>query len=231
MKFFHQSFGGLVTNINIFNFSSDHDLRNMSANPCLYAAHGDLLSWDDINWESDGENVEQISWEEEDICGREQFYNVPLLTNFQLDTANYACRVLGDGRIAQIRDNQEMARLVELTAPCKHTWTPYSDEKVEDSFVNIYDGQPMPNLPWKEGNPNLGTSGNNVLLWAQNNISGLADATSYRSACAVCNISKVEKQSTNNYQLSDKDHSYILQTTTFQLWGTCKGSYLGRNYD
>ena len=182
-----------MTNINLFNYSSDHDLRKMSANPCLYAAQGDLLSWDEITWERDGETVEQISLEEEDICSREMFYNVPLPSVYQWSHANDACSILGAGSIPQIRNTREMEKLAELTAHCKFRWTPYSDETEENSFVDIYDGQPIPDLPWKAGNPNLGRSGNNVLLWAENGNSGLADATSYRLACAACNISKVGK--------------------------------------
>lgn len=193
-RYFHQPFDGLVTNINIFNSSSDHDLRNMSASPCLYASQGDFLSWDDITWERDGETVEEITLEEEDICGREKFYNVPLPSVFQWDTANYACSVLGAGSIPQIRNIREMEKLIELTGSCKFTWTPYSDETEEKSFVNIYTGQSVPDLPWKEGNPSLGRAGNNVLLFSgENGTSGLADAASHRSACTVCNISKVGK--------------------------------------
>ena len=191
-KYFNKPFGGLVTNINIFNYSSEHDLKNMSANPCLYAAHGDLLSWDDIAWESDGETVEQISIDEEEICIGEKFYNVPLPTLFNWNSAQHACSILGDGKISQIQNIREMEKLVELSAPCIFRWTPYSDENEEGSFINIYDGEPMPNLPWKKGNPSLGTAGNNVLLKHEINVaSGLTDAASYRSACAVCNISKV----------------------------------------
>ena len=194
--YFHHPFGGLVTNINMFNSSSDHDLRNMSANPCLYAPQGDFLSWDDITWERDGETVEEITLDEEDedICSREKFYNVPLPSEYKWDTADSACSVLGAGSIPQLRNTREMEKLIQLTAPCKFTWTPYSDEMEEDSFVNIYTGQPLPALPWKEGNPNLGRAGNGVLLFSgENGTSGLADAASYRSACAACNISKVGK--------------------------------------
>ena len=191
-KYFGNSFGGLVTNINIFNSSSDHDLRNMSANPCLYALSGDFLSWEDITWERDGETVEQLRSDEEDICSREKFYNVPLPSKYQWDTAKHACNVLAAGNIPETPDIREMEKLAELTGSCKFTWIPYSDETEENSFVNIYSGQPMPALPWREGNPNLGRTGNNVLLFSDKSEPiGLTDAAHYRTACAVCNISKV----------------------------------------
>ena len=59
-----------------------------------------------------------------------------------------------------------MENVRELTKPCTWTWTPYTDQIQENTFVNFYDGQAMPDLPWKAGNPNLGRAANNVLLFS-----------------------------------------------------------------
>ena len=76
---------------------------------------------------------------------------------------------------------------------CGFLWTPYTDEAEESTFLNIYDGQPMPELPWKTGKPNLGRAGNNVLLHSDGNDTGLVDSPQYRLACTACNISRVRK--------------------------------------
>ena len=39
----------------------------------------------------------------------------------------------------------------------------YPDQE-EDTFISLYTGLPMPSLPWKPGNPNLGTGANAVQI-------------------------------------------------------------------
>ena len=161
-KYFNDFFGGLVTNLNMFNYNNSVDLRTMSANPCLYP--GDFFSWADMTWLKEGDAPREIDLDEEEVCGEEEFYNLALPSEHKWKEANRICTFVGDGKVPEIENTEELQKIVEASSSCKFIWTPYSDEEEENTFVSLYTGLPMPSLPWKPGNPNLGTGANAVQI-------------------------------------------------------------------
>ena len=188
-KYFKSFFGGLVTNINIFLYNQSLDLEAMSSEPCKSA--GDVLSWADSTWLHQGDGLAEMDLEPEEICGDVRLHNVLLPSQGKWSSASHLCSILGDGRIPEVRNMKAMQDLVNMSDVCKFVWTPYTDEEEENKFLSTYSGQPMPDLPWRAGNPNLGRAANRALIFYNKRELGLVDAPHYREACIVCNISKV----------------------------------------
>ena len=132
--YFNDIFGGLVTNINIFDNNKSLELQSMSGSPCLYT--GDFLSWADFTWLKEGATPDEINVRgEEEVCGQVGSYNLLLPSLYNWEEANKVCSILGNGRVPEIRNTKELQYYVEISKPCQAIWTPYSDEREEGTFV------------------------------------------------------------------------------------------------
>ena len=66
------------------------------------------------------------------------------------------------------------------------------DEKVEGTFIDIFDGSEMEHiLPWYGSNPNQGRDGNNILIYTM--YQQLLDTSGSRASCTICEAKKVSK--------------------------------------
>ena len=75
------------------------------------------------------------------------------------------CKMLGNGTIfssLNITDIDKFITWFKETASeiCTWIWTPYSDEKEEDRFLNPFDDSVAYSIPWLEGQPNEGRLAN-----------------------------------------------------------------------
>ena len=138
-------FSGLITNINIYrDSSSQRDLRKMSSDPCQFAAAGDLLAWEDMEWEEQGEHLQHISLEPSEVCDHKNRFNIPLVLKLNWFDANKTCHILNNGTISEMRDSTK----AKMSRECDFIWTPYVLDESKQEFRSSNTGKPLGNLPW-----------------------------------------------------------------------------------
>ena len=73
-------FLGLLTNINIFTLTPHRDIQTMSSSLCSSSGSGDYLSWEQMEWNQNGEFLEILQLGNAELCGDDIFFSLPLPT-------------------------------------------------------------------------------------------------------------------------------------------------------
>ena len=187
-------FLGLLTNVNIFSLTPNRDIQQMSSSLCSISGSGDYLSWEQMDWSRNGEFLEILHLGNDELCGDDSFFSLPLPTTLQWTEARFRCQLLGQGKFAEIRSGEELRSVVELSSPwCYYLWTPYTDQEQEGKFISVNDGELISeSLPWN-GAEEPSTQANYVAAYIRANRSHptLFSVEKSQRNCAVCNISKV----------------------------------------
>ena len=189
-------FLGLLTNINIFTLTPHRDIQTMSSSLCSSSGSGDYLSWEQMEWNQNGEFLEILQLGNAELCGDDIFFSLPLPTTLQWTEARYRCHLLSQGKLAEIRSGEELRSVVELSNPwCYYLWTPYTDQQEEGTFISINDGELISqSLPWNAAEE-PSSQANYVAAYIRANRSQptLFSVEKSHQNCAVCNISKVKQ--------------------------------------
>ena len=196
-------FNGLITNINIYRDSSGElDIQKMSSNPCQFAAAGDLLAWEDTEWEEQGEDLQQINLESSEVCDENNLFSIPLVLKLNWIDANKTCHILNNGTISEMRNSTEVQSITsKMSRGCDLVWTPYVfDEKLQD-FGSSNTGEPIGDLSWYMNAP---SNGKFVAVSAEYHF--LLDYSATEKLCVACNVQK---------------------RRVITLWGVCDQSLLG----
>ena len=186
-------FQGLLTNFNIFTLTPHRDIQEMSSSLCS-SGSGDYFSWEQMEWIKNGELLESLHIGNTELCGDDHFFSLPLPTTLQWMEARYLCHLLSQGQLAEIRSDEELRSVVELSNPwCYYLWTPYTDHEEEGKFLSVNDGELISqSLPWNAAEE-PSTDANYVAAYirANRSIPTLFSVEKSQQNCAVCNISKV----------------------------------------
>jgi hypothetical protein len=203
-----RQFFGFVTNINIFHYDDTKSVEKMSLNPCSNV--GDYMAWDKADFDWKGINMTTLDIAPESICEiMPETYNVLLPTEMTRLEAKQGCNILG-GNMSKIIDENDLHNKVTWVkaemSSCAILWTPFTDETKEGVYTNSNDGTIEHFLPWKEGQPNGGSSQNFVGAYLEHEHYG--DWSANHRFCVSCDLHK---------------------ETTFRMRGLCKSSYLGES--
>ena len=107
-------FLGLLTNLNIFTLASPRDIQKMSSSLCSTSESGDYLSWEQMEWIRNGEFLEILQMGNDELCSDDDFSSLPLPTNLPWSEARSRCELLSQGKLAEIRNREELSRVVEI---------------------------------------------------------------------------------------------------------------------
>ena len=92
-----------------------------------------------------------------------------------------------------------------MNSPCKHIWTPVTDEKNESEYRSAIIGGLVRYLPWEVSEPN-GFQDENLVLLKISSMGYLDNVNTKKPSCAACDV---------------------YRTATFSLTGVCKDTYFG----
>ena len=187
-------FSGKVTNINIVKEENNklHDIANRI---CEQNVSLDL-SWDAMRWEQIGgrnnSNIRNIDIDITEICTKanEEPVTLPLFWSF--DTALHLCNKLGNGKITgflhpeNISDVDFLSRYGRNYKSCVYFWTPYSDEKEEGNFCEVYSGKEISKFDWGNHQPNGERTENIIALQSESN--KFFDVNNEKSICLSCTV-------------------------------------------
>ena len=148
--------------------------------PCQFAAAGDLLAWEDMEWEEQGEHLQHISLEPGEVCDHKNRFNIPLVLKLNWFDANKTCHIL-NGTISEMRDSTK----AKMSRECDFIWTPYVLDESKQEFRSSNTGKPVGNLPWFWNAP-----GNGKFLGVERDENLLLDFSSTARLCAACNLQK-----------------------------------------
>ena len=164
------------------------------------------MRWDQLGG---SENLDIGEIDLEEICARvsEEPVTLPLIWNF--DTALNTCKKLGNGKITGFLHPENISEVDFHTLygneykGCKYFWTPYSDEKEEGHYCNVYTGEEISSFAWGPGQPN-GERIENI-LGLDSRINKFKDKDKELDVCVSCTV----------------PHKVVY------MRGVCKHSYLG----
>ena len=211
-----EQFPDSVSNINIFTSSAKTDIQLMSSNPCKFAAMGDYLAWERMEWDKKGPNVREIELSEDEICDGSSTYKIALPKEMSWTETTQLCDNLGHGSISEITSEKELFGFVEWFNEehgyCKDIWTPFNDEDKEGTFISAVTGMRGSYMPWMKGQPNGGRLQNHVAIRQVVDTEPLSlvyhDEKATVPYCGACSVDK---------------------RTVFILWGRCKNTFLGNH--
>ena len=202
-------FSGQVTNINIFR-GEKYILSDLAFGICQQNVSPDI-PWEAMRWDQLGgsENLDIGEIDLEEICARvsEEPVTLPLIWNF--NTALETCKKLGNGKITgfvhpeNLSEVDFMALYGNKYKGCEYFWTPYSDEKEEGHYYDVYTEDEISSFDWESGQPN-GERIENI-LGLTSRINKFRDIDKEADVCASCTV----------------PHKVVY------MRGVCKHSYLG----
>ena len=181
-----------VTNLEIFRSSNSRDLAALTKDLCT--SFGDFLSMRDEDWKVEGE-VEETEEEEDKICSQPTTYRILLKEDLGQQDAVATCDKLGHGNMVAAGSREEIGKLVRwveetqgASSKCPFIWTPFSDQAVEDTFVNIENGKEQKNIAWKSGQPNGGSTENSLKINVE--ARQIEDEKEANGNCVVCTLKR-----------------------------------------
>ena len=188
-----EQFVGMVTNLEFFTSTKDHDLATLTQDLCN--AEGDFLSWEEMMWKVDGEVAEE-EVSSETVCHQTTSYNLLLTEPMSQEDAVTTCNKLGHGKMMEAATREEIDKLVgwvetmQATKNCSYIWTPYSDKASEDTFVNLENGEEQKNIAWKPKQPNGASTENSLRIEIASKLIEDAEEDNHKGVCFVCTIQK-----------------------------------------
>lgn len=209
-----KQFHGAVTNVNLFHNHGEKSVKEMSENPCLFAASADLLAWSDMDWRTEGNFISQTEEDDGTVCERQETYRVALPVKMTWMEADQTCQNLGHGQITQTLNQTELVEFVTWIernlGVCGDIWTPVTDKEEEGFYISVTNGEIVEDLTWWRGEPNGGHFENYISIQTRSNMSAYRDLPGDSLNCVSCTLDV---------------------TTIFTLWGRCKNTYLGRHVE
>ena len=207
---------GSVSNIQVFSQDPGQDLTRLSGSPC--ATTGDLLTWEDMEWNTTGDGVSEGE-SGYTVCHAHEANDTLLAIPFGMEQeeAIRVCQKLR-GSLYQVPESSiwggqtfTLSNFTEwfdrtTSGSCEMIWTPISDEKEEGIFVNLEDSKEAKYLPWYDGQPNGGTLENSVVIWPNVGANPYVDVSFDTAACSLC---------------------YLRVDLTLSLRGVCKHTLMG----
>ena len=189
---------GSVSNVQVFSPARDQDLTTLSGSPCATA--GDLMTWEDMEWNTSGDEVSEEESGYSVCYGHEANYTL-LAISFEMEQKE-AIRVCQNlrGSLYHVPEYSVWGGLTftlsnftewfnrTTSGSCEMIWTPISDEKQESVFVNLEDNKEAKFLPWYDGQPNGGTLENSVIIWPDGGVNSYLDITADTAACSWCHL-------------------------------------------
>ena len=163
-----------VSNLHVFyGNKSNADIAKMTKNLCN--ASGDYLAWNDMAWNEAGEEAKTVQLPKEEVCTMSCNKQVALPVNLNFKRANWACRNIGRKGMVSIRNRKEMENLLGfmekyLLGPLQ-IWTPYNDQDIEGTFIDVSSGENCSYFAWGNNQPNGGVQQNCISLvpaWVPN---------------------------------------------------------------
>ena len=182
-----------ITNLEIFRGSDSLDLVALTKDLC--SSYGDFLALRDMEWKVDGE-VEQKQEESEKVCGQPTTYRILLPEAINQEEGVAACDKLGHGNMVAAASKEEIEKLVPWveetqggeSSKCPFVWTPFSDQAVEDTFVNIENGKEQKSIAWKSGQPSGGSTENSLKINVEAKL--IEDEKKADGNCVVCTLQR-----------------------------------------
>ena len=182
-----------ITNLEIFRGSDSLDLAAVTKDLC--SSYGDFLALRDMEWKVEG-NVEQTQEESDKVCGQPTTYRILLPEAIGQEDGVATCDKLGHGNMVAAASKEEIGTLVDWaeetqgasTSKCPFIWTPFSDQAVEDTFVNIENGKELESIAWMSGQPNGGSTENSLKINVEAKL--IEDEKEANGNCVVCTLQR-----------------------------------------
>ena len=182
-----------ITNLEIFRASDSLDLAALTKDLCR--SYGDFLALRDMEWKVEGE-VEEMQVESEKVCGQPTTFKILLPEAIGQEEGVATCDKLGHGNMVAAASKEEIGNLVAWveetqlgsSSKCSFLWTPFSDQTVEDSYVNIQNGKTQKNIAWKSGQPNGGSTENSLKIDVEAKL--IEDEKKADGNCVVCTLKR-----------------------------------------
>ena len=169
------------------------------------------IPWEAMRWDQVGGTNDLVTGaiNVKEICTKisEEPVTLPLIWNF--NTALETCKKLGSGKITGFSQTENISEVDFLTIygkeykDCEYFWTPYSDEKEEGRYREVYTGEEISSFDWESGQPN-GDRMENILALVPR-INKFRDVSNEADSCVSCTL----------------PHKVVY------MRGMCKYSYLG----
>ena len=205
----HLQYTGMITNINIYKADSQLDIQEMSSDPCQFASSGDILAWEDMEWDQQGDFLEDLIVEDGEVCGDQPNFNIPLILDLNWFTADRTCQILNNGTISEMNDLTDIGFISsKFNRFCDYIWSPYIYNESISNFSSYNSGNHIENLlrniSWYWDSPEQGKY---VAIYRKHiNRTMIRDFNATEKFCVSCNIPK---------------------ETVFTMWGVCDQSLLG----
>ena len=192
---------GSISNIAFFEKSEVAALHDMKTDLCKEARK----RWSESLWNLNG-NVQVDVTDSSMICNLDGTYKVALFAAIPWLSALALCPKLGEGSMLEIRNETDLDIFVDMfDDKCLYIWQPFTDEKEEGVYKNIYTGERATFLPWYGTNPN-GKEEENCLAVEYASKAYYDLPASYES-CLACRIDK---------------------SVELKFTGPCESSYFGK---
>ena len=208
---FGSQYTGMITNINIYKANSRLDIQKMSSDPCQFASSGDVLAWEDMEWERHGDHIEDVIVEDGQVCGDKPNFNIPLILDLNWFSADKTCHILNNGTISEMNDVTDVGFISSsFNRSCDYIWSPYIYNESTRNFSSYNTGNHIENLlrniSWYWDSPEQGKY---VAVYLRSlNKYMIRDFDDTETFCVSCNVPK---------------------ETVFTMWGVCDQSLLGRS--
>ena len=180
-----------ITNLEIFRASNSIDLAALTNDLCT--SFGDFLSMRDEDWKVEG-TVEETQEEAEKVCKQPTTYRLLLTEDMGQQDAVATCDKLGHGKMVVAASKEEITNVVDWVGEtqgatkCSFLWTPFSDQAVEGTFVNIEDGKEEKNISWKSGQPSGGSTENSLKINVEAKL--IEDEKEAKGDCFACKLQR-----------------------------------------
>ena len=180
-----------VTNLEIFRGSDSRDLAALTKDLCT--SFGDFLSMRDEDWKVEGE-VEEREEAAEKVCSQPTTYRILLTEDLGQQDAVATCDKLNHGNMVVAASKEEINNVVDWVGEtqgaqkCSFLWTPFSDQAIEDTFVNIEDGKEQKTIAWNFGQPNGETTENSLKISMEAKL--IEDEKEGKGDCFACKLQR-----------------------------------------
>ena len=147
------------------------------------------MSWDQVGG-NDNFEIGEVDLQEICTTVTEEPVSLPLIWNFE--TALETCKKLGNGKITGFVHPENISGVDFMTIygnkykGCEYFWTPYSDEREEGHYREVYTGEEISSFDWEPGQPN-GESIENMLALVPR-INKIRDVDKETDICVSCTV-------------------------------------------
>ena len=185
----NEQFQGSVANILVFK---EGNITDISTLPCKPRPHN-ILSWSPKNWKVEGSSWRLTEEFKEIFCVPRDQYNlaIPFRITFN-ESLNICKEQLNNSIIPFQEDPHAFLKYVawhkNVTGGiCSSIWTPFSDQKLEGSFLNMNNDAEAKLELWVKGEPNGGRNENFVVIDVPE--AALNDVAQSKLSCSSCLVS------------------------------------------